>query len=103
MHHGAVTADECKLAAMLINASSPATIPWSQFRDDLAENLAALVQAKLQGRTLPAPAPEEVPILSLLDALKQSVAAATAKSPSTPATDTTVPGKGKRKPSRRSA
>jgi len=103
LHNGSVAADECKLAAMLIDASSPATIPWYQFRDDLAENLAALVQAKLQGRTLPAPAPEEVPILSLLDALKQSVAAATAKSPSTPATDTAVPGKGKRKPSRRSA
>ena len=69
----------------------------------MADKLAVLVAATLQGRTLPAPAPEDVPILSLLDALKQSVAAATVKPSSPPAPAAVVPGKGKRKPSRRSA
>ena len=66
---------ESQLAGVLLDACSQA-VAWSDYRDDSAEQLAALIDAKLQGRP---PAPEaahERPILSLLEALKQSVAAA---------------------------
>ena len=51
-------------------------IAWSDYRDDTAEQLRTLIQAKLEGRSLAAPVPEEVPILQLVDALKRSVAQA---------------------------
>ncbi len=70
---GAVPEAERQLAAMLIDASSQA-ISWSEYRDETAEQLAALVEATLQGRPIQIPPAEETPVLSLLDALKQSVA-----------------------------
>jgi DNA end-binding protein Ku len=72
-----ISADESKLAGLLVDTSSPATMAWSDYRDDTAEQLAALVQAKLGGQPLPAPAAEPAPVLRLLDALRQSVAQAT--------------------------
>jgi DNA end-binding protein Ku len=70
----ATTDDEAKLAGLLIEAATPVAIPWADFRDDTADQLAALVEAKLQNRPLPEPAEEEVSVGNLLDALKRSVA-----------------------------
>src|SRR5256885_2305585 len=67
-------AAEGRLAATLIDAASE-PVCWDEYRDDSAEQLAALVEARLQGRTPQAAAPEETPVLNLLDALRQSVAA----------------------------
>jgi hypothetical protein len=44
-----------------------------EYRDDSAEQLAALVEARLQGRTPETTAAEETPVLNLLDALRPSV------------------------------
>ncbi len=90
---------EAKLAGMLIDASSQA-IRWSEYRDDSADKLKALVEASLSGRVLAAPPPEETPVLQLLDALKQSVERAEAPS-APPASDTSR--KPKSRPPRRSA
>jgi DNA end-binding protein Ku len=69
-----VGATEDRLAEALIDAySRPVT--WADYRDDSAERLASLVEAKLRGGQLTTPVPEESPALSLLDALRQSVAA----------------------------
>jgi DNA end-binding protein Ku len=70
------TADESQLAGQLIEAASAATVAWSEYRDDTAAQLAALVEAKLQGRPLPAAAPEEGAMGNLLEALQRSVAQA---------------------------
>ena len=72
----AVGEDEARLAGLLVEAASPPALPWAAYRDDTAQRLAALAEAKLQGRPLPAAAPEEPPELHLLDALRQSVAEA---------------------------
>ena len=67
--------EEQQLAGLLIDAACQ-PICWSDHRDDTAEQLRTLIQAKLKGRTLATPVQEEVPILRLLDALKRSVAQA---------------------------
>jgi DNA end-binding protein Ku len=72
---GAASPEEQQLAAMLID-STTAAIDWSKYRDDTAEKLSALIEAKIAGRQWVAPAEEPVQVLQLLDALKQSVAAA---------------------------
>jgi DNA end-binding protein Ku len=72
---GMATLAEQELAAQLIALSSE-PLDWSRYRDTSAEELAALLQAKIAERP-PAVADEEpVAVLQLLDALKQSVAAA---------------------------
>jgi DNA end-binding protein Ku len=70
----AATDSERQLAEQLIAlASGP--VDWERYRDTSAEELAALVEAKRARQ--PAPIPSEEPtVLRLLDALKQSVAAA---------------------------
>ena len=67
--------EEHHLAGLLIDAACQ-PIAWSDYRDDSAEQLRSLIQAKLEGRTLAAPVPDEAPILRLVDALKRSVAQA---------------------------
>jgi DNA end-binding protein Ku len=71
----AASPEEQHLAGVLIDAATK-PIPWSDYRDDTAEQLRTLIQAKLEGRTLAAPVAEEIPILQLVDALKRSVAQA---------------------------
>lgn len=74
---GPATPEELGLARRLIEAATgPAD--WSRYRDTSAEELAALVQAKVAHRPPPATADEPVAVLQLLDALKRSVAAAAA-------------------------
>jgi DNA end-binding protein Ku len=97
----AASGAEQELAGMLIDAASQA-VPWTDYRDDYQEQLVALVEAKLQGRTLATPAEEEVPVLQLLDALKQSVAQALAQ-PAGADADETPKRTGRKKASRRSA
>ena len=47
---------------------------WSRYRDASAEELTALIEAKVAGRPLAAAPEEPIAVLQLLDALKQSVA-----------------------------
>jgi DNA end-binding protein Ku len=95
----AATDEELQLAGTLIDSASR-PVDWSQYRDDTAEQLTALVEAKIAGQPLTPPTEEPAQVLHLLDALKQSVAdAARQRSASTPARKTK-----RRKPkSRRSA
>jgi DNA end-binding protein Ku len=87
------SAAEQDLAGQLIALAS-APLDWTRYRDTSAEELAALIEAK-RAQQLPAAVPEEQPVvLKLLDALKQSVAAACA------ATEETAP-KGRKPRSRR--
>jgi DNA end-binding protein Ku len=65
---------ERELAAQLIRLAS-APVDWTRYRDTSAEELVALVEAK-RVQQAPPPAPAEPTVLRLLDALKQSVAAA---------------------------
>ena len=68
------TDTERELAAQLIAlASGP--VDWTRYRDSSAEELAAMVEAKRAQQPPPA-AVEEPVVFKLLDALKQSVAAA---------------------------
>ncbi len=84
-------------------------IVWSEYQDDAAEKLRTLIQAKLEGRTLAAPVPEEIPILQLVDALKRSVAQTleqqegTKHGPAAAPTLTASPRLAKRKSSRKVA
>jgi DNA end-binding protein Ku len=65
--------EEARLAGMLIDAAAGA-VEWAAYRDQAAENLRALLEAKLRGGPVeseePAPA-----VLLLLEALRQSLAA----------------------------
>jgi len=72
---GTLNAAEQDLAGKLIDASTQ-SIDWSAYRDDRAEQLAALVEATLQGRSLTPVVEAKAPVLPLLEALQQSVAAA---------------------------
>jgi DNA end-binding protein Ku len=102
LRNGAASEAEQHLAGLLIAASSQ-PFAWSEYPDDTAEQLHRLVEAKVQGRPVETPAAEETPVLRLLDALQQSVARVQAQHPAAVAEASTGRGKGRRKPSRRSA
>jgi DNA end-binding protein Ku len=72
------TAAELDLACQLI-ALAGGPLDWSRYRDTSADELAALVQAKIDQQP-PATAPDEPALLHLLDALKRSVAKADRRS-----------------------
>jgi DNA end-binding protein Ku len=72
----ATTEAERTLARQLIALAS-APLEWARYPDRSAEELAALIQAKIAQQPPAAPAEEPV-VLNLLDALKQSVAASQA-------------------------
>lgn len=73
---GAGSEQEQQLACTLIDAAT-GPVDWARYRDDTAEKLSALVEAKVERRQVVVPADEEpVRALALLDALKQSVAEA---------------------------
>src|SRR6202165_5787865 len=69
------SAEEIRLTRALMEANSGPLV-WARWRDDTTEELTALVQAKIAGRPLPAPAENSGAVLQLLQALQQSVAAA---------------------------
>ena len=68
------TEAERTLARQLLALAS-APLDWSRYPDRSAEELSALIQAKIAQQPPAAPAEEPV-VLNLLDALKQSVAQA---------------------------
>jgi DNA end-binding protein Ku len=70
----AATEAERTLARQLLALAS-APLDWARYPDRSAEELAALVQAKIAQQPLAAPVEEPV-VLNLLEALKQSVAQA---------------------------
>lgn len=75
--------EELRLAGMLIDAASGA-IDWGAYRDQTTQELKALLEAKLAGQPIAAVEPERA-ILTLLEALKQSVAAQDGKAGAPPA------------------
>ncbi len=85
--------DELALTKTLIDASRLADFDYAAYKDEYVEKLTQLIQAKVDGQELVAvPDHEEPKILNLMEALKQSVAAAQASAPAEPATS-----KGKKK------
>src|SRR5262249_6191523 len=64
-------AEELRLAGMLIDAAD-GKVDWTAYADQSAQELKRLIEAKLAGQPVEATAPPRT-ILSLLDALKQSV------------------------------
>src|SRR5262245_66348884 len=64
-------AEELRLAGMLIDAAD-GKVDWTAYADQAAQELKSLIEAKLAGQPVEATAPSRT-ILSLLDALKQSV------------------------------
>jgi non-homologous end joining protein Ku len=98
----AATPEEMELAGMLIEAASQAALCWSDYRDDTAEGLRALVESLAQGQPVVAAPAAEAPVLSLVEALKRSVREATGKAPGEE--KTSLRGrKGKKATARRSA
>jgi non-homologous end joining protein Ku len=63
--------EELRLAVMLIEAAD-GKVDWTAYPDQTAQELKTLIEAKLAGQSAEAVAPPRT-ILSLLDALKQSV------------------------------
>jgi DNA end-binding protein Ku len=72
-----VTPDEMNLAKTLIKSITPSKLDFAKYKDIYTEKLAALIQAKVEGKeVVAAPATSEPHVISLMDALKQSVAKA---------------------------
>jgi DNA end-binding protein Ku len=65
--------EEMRLAGMLIDAAS-GVVAWGCYRDQGAEELKALIEAKLEGQPRATPEPARA-LLPLLEAWQQSVAA----------------------------
>lgn len=98
---GLASPAEEALVGQLIDASSQ-PVQWAEYQDDTAAHLARLVEARQQGQTDAVAAPEEMPVQSLLDALKHSVAQTLPSQPTAPAA-APAGGRGRKKPPRRSA
>jgi DNA end-binding protein Ku len=81
---GPVSAAERDLAGKLVEAATR-PVDWAAYRDDRAEQLAALVQATLEKRPPTAAPAEPVPLLPLLEALQKSIAALGAPEAAPPA------------------
>jgi len=72
--------EERRLATTLIDASTRKSIDLSQYRDSYRRRVTELIQAKVEGKEITAPAAEEPKkVINLMEALKQSVAQAQAK------------------------
>lgn len=82
-----VSPDEMKLAKTLTDTMKVSAFDLSQYRDTYTEKLKQLIEAKVEGKQVVAPAEEEAPqVINLMDALKKSLeqakkAAAEAKPP----------------------
>jgi DNA end-binding protein Ku len=98
---GSPSAQELHLAGLLL-AAGRQPVAWSDLRDDSAERLRQLIEAKLQGQSLAAPALEETSVVRLLDALQQSVAQALEQAPAAASSALGV-GKGRKRSPRRQA
>ena len=70
------------MAQMLVEASSLPTLDLNQYRDRYREEVQKLVEAKVAGKELVAPATSEEPkVIDLMEALKASLAEAQKKRP----------------------
>jgi DNA end-binding protein Ku len=70
-----LTPDELKLAKMLTDAMADDRFDVTAYKDDYAEQMRKLVEAKVAGREVVAPPEEPAPrIINLMEALKQSIA-----------------------------
>jgi len=67
-----IAAEEIALATQLVDSACRA-IRGSDFRDDTAERFRTLIDAKIHGQLEEVPAPEAIPVLSLEEALRQSL------------------------------
>jgi DNA end-binding protein Ku len=70
-------AEELRLAGMLIDAAD-GKVDWTTYADQSAQELNSLIEAKLAGQPVEATAPPRT-VLSLLEALKESVQAGNGK------------------------
>jgi DNA end-binding protein Ku len=71
-----MTPDEVKLAKTLTEAMAADDFDISVFKDSYADNLAALIEAKINGKQVVVPAAEEPPqVINLMEALQRSVEA----------------------------
>jgi non-homologous end joining protein Ku len=75
------------LAGMLMDAAG-GKVDWAAYRDQTAEELKGLIEAKLAGQAAQPAAPPRA-ILSLLDALKESVQVQNGTETSSPAKEKT--------------
>jgi len=74
VHKPELSAQEVKLAEMLIDASTAKKFDIAKYRDLYTERLTELINAKVEGKDVVSPpADEEVPVINLMDALKQSL------------------------------
>ena len=96
---GSIAAAEKDLAVQLIDALAE-PVDWSAYRDDRAEQLAALVQAAVEKQPLYPPPAEPVAVLPLREALQQSLAAARRRQ--SPSAESPRPGRPRKKASTRS-
>lgn len=72
---------ELALTKTLIEASTIEAFDYSSYEDEYVEKLGKLIQMKVDGQEIvQAPDPEEPKIINLMEALKESVAAAQAES-----------------------
>ena len=71
---------ELELTDTLIEASMLGDLDYSQYKDAYSENLAKLIEAKVEGREIiSAPVTEEPQVINLMEALKASVKEASEK------------------------
>ncbi len=74
VQHQKVSAQELKLAEMLIDASTTEDFNFAQYKDVYTERLTELINAKVEGKEVVTPPhEEEVPVINLMDALKKSL------------------------------
>jgi DNA end-binding protein Ku len=71
-----ISPDEVKLAKTLTDAMAADDFDISEYKDNYADNLAALIEAKINGKQIVAPAAEEpAQVINLMEALQRSVEA----------------------------
>ena len=70
-----VAPQELLLAKTLIGAASVEALDCSRYPDRYTQKLTQVIEAKVAGQEIVAPAPEEIPeVINLMEALKESVA-----------------------------
>lgn len=72
--HADVANDEVELTKQLIGALRDEDFDLAERKDLYTERLTELIEAKVEGREVVALPAEDVPVINLMDALKQSVA-----------------------------
>jgi DNA end-binding protein Ku len=72
--HGAVSAEERRLAETLIEASTAEDFDLARYKDEYTSKLTKLIEAKAKGKKVVAPRSHEEPaVINLMDALRQSL------------------------------